>query len=153
VKRTLKHAAVVAGIPIGLVVAVIIWNANFFLLPFATIEENGHKVSGNVYTNSYQPKRVTHLVVTLSESGQKHSYLAWIEDDPHHGAPVVSDCEDWTVPHLPLFIFPHVNPPCVKWYAAEEVPPPPRTPKRDVKVKGLSLEFTANDGKRVTVRW
>jgi hypothetical protein len=153
VKRTLKYAAVVVGIPIALVVAVIIWKANFFLLPFATIEENGHTVSGYVYTNSYQPKRVTHLVITRWESGQQHSYLAWIEDDPHHGAPVVSDCEEWTAPHLPLFMFPDVNPPCIRWYAAEEVPPPPRTPKRDVRVKERSVDFTANDGRRVTVRW
>jgi hypothetical protein len=153
VKRTLKYAAVVVGIPIALIVAVIIWKANFFLLPFATIEENGHTASGYVYTNSYQPKRVTHLVITRRESGQKHSYLVWIEDDSHHGAPVVSDCEEWTVAYLPLFMFPDVNPPCFKWYAAEEAPPPPKTPKRDVKVEERSVEFTANDGKRVTVRW
>ena len=152
-KRALKYSAVVVGIPIALIVAVIVWKANFFLLPFATIEENGHTTSGYVYTNSCQPKRVTHLVITRRESGQKHSYLVRIEDDPQHGAPVVSDCEEWTAAYLPLFMFPDVNPPCVKWYAAEEAPPPPRTPKRDVRVKERSVEFTANDGKRVTVRW
>jgi len=97
--------------------------------------------------------RVTHLVVTRWESGRQHSYLAWIQNDPHHGAPVVSDCEEWRAAYLPLFMFPDVNPPCIKWYAAEEVPPPLKTPNRDVKVKDRSVEFTANDGKRVTVRW
>ena len=42
-KRALKY---VAFVPIALVVAVIIWKANLFLLPFATIEENGQTVSG-----------------------------------------------------------------------------------------------------------
>jgi hypothetical protein len=153
VKRVLKYAAVVVSILVVLIVAVIIWKANFFLLPFATIEENGHTVSGYVYTNSYLPKRVTHLVVTRWESGRQHSYLAWIQDDSPHGAPVVSDCEEWTAAYLPLFMFPDVNPPCIKWFAAEEVPPPSKTPKRDVKVKDRSVEFTANDRKRVTVRW
>ena len=149
VKRTLKY---VAFAPIALVVTVFIWKANFFLFPFATIEENGQAVSGYVYTNSYQPKRVTHLLITRSERGQQHSYLAWFEDDPHHGTPVVSDCEEWTPPHLPLFMFPDVNPPCIEWYVAEEVPPPPRTPERDVRVKGRSVEFTADDEKRIAVR-
>jgi hypothetical protein len=153
VKRTLKRALVAAAIPSALVVALMIWKANFFLLPFATIEENGHVERGYVYANSYHPKRVTHLVITRSESGHRHSYLAWVEDDPHHGAPAISDCEDWTIAYLPLFMFPHVNPPCIKWYAAEEAPLPPKTPKRDVKVEERSVEFTANDGKRVTVRW
>ena len=116
-KRTIKYAAVVVGIPTALITAVIIWKANFFLLPFATIKENGHTASGYVYT------------------------------------PLVSDCEEWTAAYLPLFMFPDVNPPCIEWYAAEEVPPPPKAPKRDVKVKERSVEFTANDGKRVTVRW
>jgi hypothetical protein len=149
VKRTIKQVLVAAAILIALVGAIIVWKANFFLLPSATIEENGHTESGYVHAN----KRVTHLVITRSEGGQRRSYLAWIENDPPHGAPLVSDCEDWTAPHLPLFMFPHVNPPCIKWYAAEEVPPPPRTPERDVKVKGRSVEFTANDGKRIAVRW
>jgi hypothetical protein len=153
VKPSATYALVAAAIPISLVLAIAIWKANFFLLPFATIEENGRRVGGYVYANSYESKRVTHLVVTRSESGQRHSYFAWIEDDPHHVAPVVFDCEDWTSPLLPLFMFPHVNPPCVKLYAAEDVPSPPKTPKRDVKVKRRSVEFTANDGRRVTVRW
>ena len=149
VKSTLKRAILAVAIPTALVVVLVIWKANFFLLPFATIEENGHTERGYVYAN----KRVTHLVITRFEGGQRRSYLAWIENDPPHGAPLVSDCEDWTTPRLPMFMFPHVNPPCIKWYAAEESPPLPRTPERDVKVRGRSVEFTANDGKRVTVRW
>jgi hypothetical protein len=149
VNHTFKRLIVAAAIPIALVTVIIIWKANFFLLPFATIEGNGHAEKGYVFAN----KRATHLVITRFEGGQRRSYLAWIENDSPHGAPLVSDCEDWTAPLLPMFMFPHVNPPCVKWYAAEEVPPPSRTPMRDVKVKGHSFEFTANDGKRVTVRW
>ncbi len=147
--HTFKLVLVAAAIPIALVTALIIWKANFFLLPFATIEGNGHAENGYVYAN----KQTTHLVITRFEGGQRRSYLAWIGNDPPHGAPLVSDCEDWMAPLLPMFMFPHVNPPCVKWYAAEEIPPPSRTPLRDVKVKGRSVEFTANDGKRVTVRW
>jgi hypothetical protein len=153
VKQTLKYVAVAVGMPIALIFAIIIWKANFFLLPFATIEENGHTASGYVYSNSYQPKRITHLVITRRENGQQHSHLVWIENDPHHGAPMVLDCKEWTVAYLPLFMFPDGNPPCVKWYAEGEVPQSTRTPKRDVKVKERSVEFTANDGRRVDVQW
>jgi hypothetical protein len=153
VKATLKYAVLVGGILIVLLIGLVIWKANFFLLPLAAVEVNGRNEGGYVYANSYLSDRVTHLVITRSEAGGTHSYLVWLEDDPHHGAPVVSDCESWTAPRMPLFMFPHVNPPCVRWYAAEDAPPQLKTPNRNVKVEGHSLEFTANDGKRVTVRW
>ena len=152
-KTTRKHALILAGTLAGLLVGLILWKSNFFLLPFATVAEDGHTASGYVYANSYRPSRVTHLLITRSEVGQQHSYLASIEDDPYHGGPVILDCEDWIAPHAPFFMFPDVNPPCIRWYAAEDVPPEPKAPKRNLKVKGQSFEFTANDGKRVTVSW
>lgn len=151
VKALLKGAAVLAGTLVILIGSIIVWKANFFLLPLATLEENGVKSSGYVYGNSYRPKRVSSLLITRQESDRRHSYLASI--DNNHGGPVVLDCEDWTAPHAPLFMFPDVNPPCIHWYAAEDVPPAPRTPKRNVKVETQLVEFTANDGKRVRVRW
>jgi hypothetical protein len=152
-RRTVKHLAVTGGIFALLLGSLLVWKADYFLLPFASLEQAGRKASGHIYANSYNSGRVTHLVITRPEAGRPQSYLAWIEDDPQHGAPVVSDCEDWTTPPLPLFMFPDVNPPCIKWYAAEDAPPEPTTPKRNPKVAGRSLTFTANDGKRVTVRW
>jgi hypothetical protein len=129
----------------------VVWKADFFLLPFATLEENGAKTSGYVYANSYRFNRVSHLLITRRESHRRHSYLASLEDG--HGGPFVLDCEDWIAPHVLLFMFPDVNPPCIHWYAAEDVLPEPKAPKRSVKVESRLLEFTANDGKRVSVRW
>jgi hypothetical protein len=136
-----------------LVIAVfwVAWRVNFFLLPFASIKEDGADGSGYVYANTYRPSRVTHLLVTRQESGQKHSYLASVEND--HGGPAVMDCDEWKAPHAPFFIVPDVNPPCIHWYAAEQVPPEPKTPKRNVVIGDQSIEFTANDGKRVAVHW
>lgn len=148
-----KFLGTVAGVVAAIIICAIVWKANFFLLPLAGIQEDGGTARGHVYANSYRAGRVTHLVITRVEAGRQHSYLAWIEHDSAHGAPVVSDCENWTTPPLPLFMFPDVNPPCIKWYAAEDVPPQATTPKRDVKVQGRSIEFTANEGKRVTVHW
>ncbi len=147
VNRARKRALIAVAIPIALVILVFSFKAHFFILPFATIEENGQVVGGYVYGNSYRPKRVSHILVTRSENGQRHSYLASI-----HG-PIVFDCEDWTAPHLPLFMFPDVNPPCVKVYLAEEIPLLPKTPERDIKATDRTFDFTANDGKRVTVKW
>ncbi len=147
----LKRSTIGVGIFVTVVVVAVILKANLFLLPFAIIAENGRAESGYVYANSYRPKRIDHLVITKFENGQRRSYFLWIGDG--RGGPAVSDCEEWTAPHLPLFMFPDVNPPCTKWYAAEEIPTLQKTSERDVKVKQRSVEFTANDGGRVTVSW
>jgi len=147
-----RKAALIGFVTVAVLsVFALLWRVNFFLIPFASLKEDGLSCVGYVYANSYRPSRVTHLLVTREESGQKYSYLAYLEGD--HGGPAVMDCDDWTAPRAPFFMFPHVNPPCIHWYAAEESPPEPKTPQRNVKVGEQSFEFTANDGKRVSVRW
>lgn len=150
-KSPRKAALIVVFAVAALLILAVLWRVNFFLIPFASLDADGLSSAGYVYANSYRPSQVTHLLITRQESGKQHSYLAYLGND--HGGPAVMDCEDWTAPHAPFFMFPDVNPPCIHWYAAENPPPEPTTPKRNVAVGKQSFEFTANDGKRVGVRW
>jgi hypothetical protein len=151
VKRPAKIVLVCIFSVAALSLVAHLWRVNFFLLPFASIKEDGMNGSGYVYANSYRSSRVTSLLVTRQELGQKHSYLLSVEND--HGGPGVMDCDEWTPPQAPFFMFPDVNPPCIHWFAAEESPPEPKTPTRNLILGKQSIEFTANDGKRVAINW
>ena len=149
VTRSIKNIAILLGVVVLLFAVLVLVTANFYIMPFARITEDGKPVGGYVHRNSYR-RPLTRLVVTRSETGRRRSYLVGIDDA--HGGPFVGYCDDWTPPQWPAILLPHVNPPCVHWYAADGSPTP-YAPSRNIRTEKSAVEFTANDGKRIRVSW
>jgi len=59
------------------------------------------------------------------------------------GQGFVSNCANWTAPRLPVFPIGDVNPPC--WTVSNG--------DRNLVVGTKSLQFTADDGSRITASW
>ena len=150
VNRSIARKAILLGVIVLVFVGVFLAKANFHIMPFARLTEDGKPTDGYVHRNSYR-RPLTRLFVTRSEMGRRRSYLVSIEHHSH-GGPFVGFCDDWAAPRWPAFLFPHVNPPCIHWYASDG-PTPPAEPERNVKTENDAVEFTANDGKRVRVSW
>jgi hypothetical protein len=150
VTRSAKRIAVPLVVVILLFAGLFLAKANFYIMPFARITADGQPISGYVHRKSHRWPP-THLVVTRSEMGRRRSYLVGTEQD-WHGGPFAWYCDDWSPPRWPAFWFPDVNPPCIRWYAAD-APPPPAEPKRNTMTETNAVEFTANDGKRIRVSW
>jgi hypothetical protein len=63
----------------------------------------------------------------------------------------VSNCGSWTAPRLIVFPIGDVNPPC--WTFSDGETSTLARPSRNLVLGTRSVEFTADDGTRITATW
>jgi hypothetical protein len=99
---------------------------------------------GKMYNRSWQT-----VIVTRNANGGRQSY--WIELPSNWSRGSVSGCRSWNPPRLPWFPVSIFTSPCC--FVVPENEPRPEPPKRDLKTGPTSVEFNADDGRRVRAEW
>lgn len=120
------------------------YTAYFVIVPGARVLADGKPAAGWLHRGG----KGQLLIVTRDVAGKRDSY--WINRPDHRGGYVLS-CGDWTAPKSPLVAIGDVNPPCLSFSFNQ--PPISDSPKPSPKFGRATVEFTAEDGKRITVAW
>jgi len=112
----------------------------YLLVPWARLTVNGASVPGWVYRGIPRGG----LRVTLDDPHHRQSY--WFLDSTI-GIPRyrLHACTTWTAPRLPMFTEGDYGFPCFEYGD--------NPPDRRLVVKPGFIEFSADDGRRVGVRW
>ena len=111
-----------------------------FVVPWARLTVDGTRSPGWVQRGIPGGE----LFVTLDDPHHRQSY--WFFDSAR-GLPRyrLHGCGPWTAPRAPVFTVGDYGPPCM---LLEDNPP-----DRRLDVKPGRIEFNADDGRRVSVRW
>jgi hypothetical protein len=113
----------------------------YFVVPGARVTVDSKRVNATVHR--HRDRAENYLIVTRENGRRRESYLL---------APrFAGDCGTWVAPKSPIFGLGDVNPPCVfvgDVWGKQDAPV-----RRDLRYGSKSFEFTANDGKRVSISW
>jgi len=116
----------------------------YFMLPTAQVTIAGNHNSGYVH-RADSGRYGSDLVVTIQHKWKAETY--WVAL-PTGYKPSMKRCSDWTAPRFPVFSIGDVNQPCMSFFDETLRPQPP---ERNIFVGAGSVEFTADDGRRVRV--
>jgi len=112
----------------------------YWWLPFAKISIDDAPASG--YVHHYRGAAGQDVVIThVGSTYRRETYWVVL---PIDGDGSARRCSDWAALPVPVFVSGDLNPPCFEgWFPAT----------KPVWTNGQSLEFTADDGKRLRVSW
>ena len=148
-RRGLKIAAISILVLFGILLTREIFSpytAWYFIVPSARLTVDGSPQQGWVHRGNHWEN----LFVTRRKAGNVESYLIML---PRNRQGSVSSCESWTAPRFPVFPIGDVNPPCWRYYAAEDPTPRFNPPPRGLASGEHFVEFTADDGSRIRGSW
>jgi hypothetical protein len=149
VRTRFKIAAISVLVLFGILLAREIFSpytAWYFIVPSARITIDGSPQQGWVHRGNHWEN----LFVTRRKAETIESYSIML---PRNGQGSVSSCGSWTAPRFPVLPIDDVNPPCWRWYAAEDPTPRFRPPARTLASGERFVEFTADDGSRIRGSW
>jgi len=142
VRRLAKNAGITVMIALallGLWIARIVVSGTqsvFFIVPYARLTADGRAASGWLHREI----RGNVVIVTLNAGRERECYIVDLKPaEPYYSA---SKCSPWTAPRLPIVT-------TGDFFEGMEMAPP----ERNVVVQSGVIEFTADGGKRIVVRW
>jgi hypothetical protein len=128
----------------------------YFMLPAARLTVDGKLNAGYIHWAEVGSNGGA-VMVTVRQRSQSQTYRIWRPDtqatppERHMvGQPTVQHCEGWSAPRSPAFSTGDVNPPCSYFFDDK---PTPNPPERNAVGGPNSVEFTADDRKRVRAEW
>ena len=148
-KIVLKFALVLL---LALVVVVIMhdvfspYTAWYSRVSNARLTVDGKEVQGSLHRGN----RGETLFLTRRDKLKAESYMIWI---PKGRQGLVRDCGEWTAPRLPAFSIGDVNPPCWTFNADDSRASSTASPNRNLVPGANSIEFTGDDGSRISASW
>lgn len=145
--RALKIAAILIGFCFTLLVIREGFSptAYFFRFPGAELFADGKPTLGWVHrnwTNSI-------LILTLSPEKKRESYWINLPNEKKGG---VARCNKWTASQFPIIAVGDVNPPCFDAIGESEPPTRASVDRRFVR-HAKSVEFMADNGRRIEILW
>ena len=143
-KTALKFALVLLLAFVALVIvhaAFSPYTAWYFRLSDARFTVDGKEVRGSLHRGN----RGQTLFLTRRDKSKAESYMISI---PQGRRGFVSNCGNWTAPRLTVFPIGDVNPPC--WAFSDGETSTLARPNRNLVLGVRSIEFTADDGSRIT---
>lgn len=120
------------------------YTAWYFRVSDARLTVNGKEVRGSLHRGN----RGQTLFLTRRDKSKAESYMISIPQDRQG---FVSNCGSWTAPSLIAFPIGDVNPPC--WIFSDGEASTLGRPNRNLVLGVRSIEFTADDGSRITAFW
>jgi hypothetical protein len=110
----------------------------FLVVPFAKLTVSGQRTPGWVHRDVHG----TWAYVTLNAPGRRESFGLYLRPTAKIQYSVQS-CGPWTAPRFPVFLTSEYGPPCMGEAQSES----------KLVAKPGHIEFDAEDGRRVSVRW
>ena len=147
VKTALKFALVLLLALSALVIvdaAYSPYTAWYFRVSDVRLTVNGKEVRGSLHRGN----RGQTLFLTRRDKSKAESYMINI---PQGRQGFVLNCGSWSAPRLIVFPIGDVNPPC--WTFSNGEASTLARPNRNLILGVRSIEFTADDGSRITAFW